>query len=654
VDASNSWRTVSGATLKKVSFCSTRLPFASSVHPTNRIAPSRCSFPFRSPNDHMSHDTRHRRLPLAFTVSLLVAIGAPAAGQAAPAVAHGALRADQQVRGWTILSDREPDDLAVITAAPGYGIDHLELSHEVVMDLNEVRDEKKRGLVNRLTDAAHAAGIPEVVVWDHALYELSYYPERFRSGPGGTIDLDDPAFWSWLKQDYREMLDRVPAVDGIVLTFIETGARAERQHSRTLVTPQQKLAAVVNAVADVVIGERHLNLYARTFAYTHEEYRNIIGAIDRFRPDVRLLMKETPHDFFLTHPNDFFAGTIARPTVIEFDAAGEFNGQGLIASTWPEYVLGRAHDLLRRPHVVGYTARTDRYGGSRIVGHAAEIDLYALRRVVEDPGITAGRVSDDFITKRYGAAARPFVRRAFGNALDVVGSSLYTLGTNVANHSRLDYDGYASSYARHVSGKWIEPPVAHVRHGVNRDLHYWKDVVNRLAPPWTKEPGGAQWNEVPWVKEKGWIQPGEQMDEATLRLVMTEKHWGVAKAEESLRAIAAGKATLRPDDYRELHALFERTLLTARLHEAVAGAYFGFRVWSRGGSFRTPWVTRTVRTGLRDIPTIAALMRTFTEPPPPAQWEWARDADQAMRYEEWITKGWPRYGGMKFNDEYTR
>jgi hypothetical protein len=592
---------------------------------------------------------RRRSWRLALATALLVSSAAAADGQVtSPSAAHGALRADQPVRGWTILSDRETDDLAVIAAAPAYAIDHLELSHQVVMDLNELRDEKKRALVNRLTEAAHAAGIQEVVVWDHALYALSYYPERFRTGPNGTIDLDDPTFWIWLKQDYRDMLDRVPAVDGIVLTFIETGARAERQHSRVLVTPQEKLAAVVNAVADVVIGERHLNLYARTFAYTHEEYRNIIGAIDRFRPEVRLLMKETPHDFFLTHPNDFFAGTIARPTVIEFDAAGEFNGQGQIASTWPEYVLGRARDLLRRPHVVGYTARTDRYGGSRIVGHAAEIDLYALRRVVEDPRISAARVSDEFITKRYGAAARPFVRRAFANALDIVESSLYTLGTNVANHSRLDYDGYASSYARHVSGKWIEPPVAHVRHGVNRDLHYWKDVVNHLAPPWTKAPGGAQWNEVPWVKETGWIQPGEQMDEATLRMVMTEKHWGVTKAEESLRAIDAGRAALRPDDYRELHALFERTLLTARLHEAVAGAYFGFRVWTRGSSFRTPLVTRTVRTGLRDIPAIAEAIRAFPETPPAAQWEWARDADQAMRYVEWITAGWPRYGGLKF------
>src|SRR5690606_35725811 len=99
---------------------------------------------------------------------------------------------------------------------------------------------------------------------------------------------DNPQFWEWLKADYRSMLDLAPDIDGIVLTFIETGARVERQYSRRLQSPEEKLAAVVNAVADVVIGERGLNLYARTFAYTHEEYENITRAIERFeRPEIR-------------------------------------------------------------------------------------------------------------------------------------------------------------------------------------------------------------------------------------------------------------------------------------------------------------------------------------------------------------------------------
>ncbi len=556
---------------------------------------------------------------LGAVLALAIAAHGVTRGSLSAQTRTGPLAPGQTARGWTLLSNSEPDDLAVIAASRAYGINHLELSHQIVMDLREIRDPKRQGLVNRLIDAAHRVGIQEVVLWDHAFYDLDYYPERFRTGPGGTIDLDNPAFWEWLKADYRSMLDLAPHADGLVLTFIETGARAERQHSTTLTTNQDKLAAVVNAVADVVIGERRLALYARTFSYTHEEYRNISGAVAKFaRPEVRLLMKETPHDFFLTHPDDFFAGTIARPTLMEFDAAGEFNGQGLIASTWPQYMIRRARSLLRRPHVIGYVARTDRYGLTRIVGHPPEIDLLALARVAENPDVTADAVYDEFITARYGRAALADVKAAFKNAFDIVTSTLYTLGTNTANHSKLDYDPYSSSYARSVSGKWIDPPVVFVHHGVERQFHYWIDVINHLAPPWAKRLEGTQLNEVPWVLERGWLQPSDLIDETYLGYVRTEKSYGVKLAEDSVQAIERAKPHLTDAQYQELHHYFARTLLTAKLQRAAITAYLGFRIYARGESFRTPALMATEREALAEIPDLARQVREY--PVKPASW----------------------------------
>ncbi len=439
------------------------------------------------------------------------------------------------------------------------------------------------------------------------------------------------------------MLDLVPNADGLVLTFIETGARAERQHSRTLATAQARLAAVVNAVADVVIRERRLTLYARTFSYTHEEYRNIAGAIALFQhPDIRLMMKETPHDFFLTHPNDEFTGTIARPTIVEFDTGAEFNGQGLIANTWPEHILTRARDLLRRPHFRGYVARTDRYGDTRIIGRPSEINLLALDRFTQDPQVTAETIYDDFITARYGCAALPEVKAAFKNAFDIVTSALYTLGTNTADHSSLNYDPYGSSYARHVSGKWLDPPIVFVHHDVNREFHYWKDVIDHLAPAWAKTARGAQLDEVPWVTKEGWLRPGEQMTLAFVEDVRREKQYGVRLAEASVKAIERAKPSLDPRAYEDLHHYFTRTWLTARLHAAVATAYFGFRLYARGEAFRTPASTQAVRDALADIPEIARLIKTYPVKPAAGQWNWVEDADAALKYHGQITQtGWP-------------
>jgi hypothetical protein len=578
---------------------------------------------------------------------------------AALALVARPLAPNEPVRGWTILTDHEPDALATIAAAPKYEINHLQLSHEIVHDLRQIKDADRCGLVNRLTDAAHAAGINEVVLWDHAFYSLDYYPDQFRTGPGQTLDLDNPEFWAWFKADYRAMLDRVPHADGLVLTFIETGARAERQFSKKLTTDQQKLAAVVDAVADVVIGERHLNLYARTFSYTHAEYANIIGAINVLRhPEIQLMMKETPHDFFLTHPNDFYAGTIDRPTLMEFDVAGEFNGQGIVAGTWPEYILRRWRDFAKRPHIVGYTARTDRYGDTHLVGRPEEINLLALHHGFADPNVTAEQIYDEFITEHYGAAAVRPVKAAFKNAFEILTSSLYTLGSVSANHSSLDFDPYASNYVLQVSGKWYEPPISYVGHGVNREFHAWRDVIDHIAPPFVKAPENRrQWDEVPAVVAAGWIHPGEAMNEEYLRYIVTEKTNGVRLAEESLRLIDSAKNALKPADFEQLHHHFMHTLLTARLQRAAASAYFGFRAWSRGVTERTPYVTETTRSGLAEIHEVAKLIREYPVKPAVGQWNWVKDADNAERYFKQIVQtGWPAAtrgianpaAGMKF------
>jgi hypothetical protein len=580
------------------------------------------------------------------------------------------LALDTPVRGWTILSDSQSDARAVIAAARSYSINHLQLSHHLVHDLREM-NRFTRDRVNNLIDEAHRAGITEVVVWDHVLNDINYYPAWFRTGPNHTIDLDNPAFWEWFKADYRRMLDQVPNANGVVLTFIETGARVERQHSKRMKSNQEKLAAVVNAVADVVIGERRMNLYARTFAYTYEEYDNIIGAVKLFNnPRIRLMMKEVPHDFFLTHPSDQYVGKIERPTLIEFDAAAEYNGQGVIANTWPQYMLERYRDLTSRPHVIGFTARTDRYGDTRMIGQPNEINLYALKRATEESSVTAEQVYDEFITAHYGAAALPQLKPAFKNAFDIVSCSLYTLGTVVSNHSALNYDPYASSFVRHVSGKWIDPPTVKLGHGVDRELHYWKDVVNFIAPPFTKtekqlypttkpgaSPSRTRWSEVPQVTSAGWITPGEQMNEQVLRDIVTEKNWGVMLAEQSLQHIEDARGVLEPQKYEQLHQLFQRTLLTARLHRAVASAYYGYRVWCRGEGHRSSYVIQTTRAGLEEIQHIAPLIYDYPHKVPKGQWDWRGDARIAQTYFRWITQGtWPKqsdradnpYSGMAF------
>jgi hypothetical protein len=556
-----------------------------------------------------------------------------------------------QIRGWNILSDSREDAIATIKAAASYKINHLQLSHNIIMDLNEVRQLKKQALVNDLTTKAHEAGIEEVVIWDHALYNLSYYPDKFKTGPESTLNLDDPEFWEWFKQDYREMMQLTPDVDGLVLTFIETGARAENQYSEKLETGAKKLARVVDAVAEVVCDELKKQLYIRTFAYTDAEYKNTIGCISHIKSQkIILMMKETPHDFFLTHPNDKYAGTINRPTIMEFDAGNEFNGQGIIANTWPEYIIKRWSELIRRPRVIGYVARTDRYGDTHLVGTPNEILLRTLKRYTEDQSVTAEKIYDEFITEKYGSESISYLKPAFKNAFDIISSSLYTLGTNVANHSRMDFDPYKSSYGRHVSGKWIDPPVVFIKHDVNMEFNYWTDVIEHIAPARYKVAEAGLSVEAPFVIKNNWVTPEERMDEAYLRYIIAEKKYGVCKATEALELVTRSKQFLNENDYHLVYNLFYRTLLTAKLYEATATSYFGYRVYARGDDYQTEWLVKTVKEALDSMLVIAGEIESYKEHVPKGQWNWYDDAATARKYHKLITEtGWKEYGTIVFN-----
>jgi hypothetical protein len=189
-------------------------------------------------------------------------------------------------------------------------------------------------------------------------------------------------------------------------------------------------------------------------------------------------------------------------------------------------------------------------------------------------------------------------------------------------------------------------------------LHYWRDVVGPLAPPWAKSTEhNEQLEEVRDPVRRGWLRPREEMDEATLGRVLAEKDYGVELAEASVRQVEQAQPYLNGDAYESLHRLFERTLLTARLHRAVAAAYFGFRVYARGEAYQTPFVLQTVEDGLAQVREAAAAIEAYPYAPAEGQWNWAEDAARALQYHAWIAeRGWPQmtngfenpYGGERF------
>ncbi|SHE53043.1 hypothetical protein SAMN05444274_101609 [Mariniphaga anaerophila] len=498
--------------------------------------------------------------------------------------------AENYIRGWNILSNNIGMASRAIDACPDYEINHLQLSHDLMMDLKDVR-ENPRKLMNtrKLIKDAHELGINNVFIWDHALYSLDYYPDKFKN-KDGLINLDNPGFWKWIKDDYRSMLDSVPGISGIVLTFVETGAQVEEQFSEVLKTESEKLASLVDSVASVIIDERGLELYIRTFTHAPKALGFMIGCVNLVKhPDVKVMTKEVPHDFFLPHPVSDFIYKFDKEMLIEFDLGHEYNGQGVVASILPETTIERWKYFARHPNVMGYVARTDRFGSTQNVGRATEVNMYALKRIAEDTTLTADVIVEEFIEKRYGQKAVPLLKDVFLESDEIIASMFYTLGIQIGKHSCMQLENQ-NSYSGHVSGVWIDPPTIKIGHNVNKTFHFWSDVIEHLTPPRFKvgqfidENGNTHWSQIEqrlnYVIENGWVTPGEKINTEYLEYIVTEKRFCESKAAWALEKVReAGKVIDSTENYNELLYLYERTLLTAKLYECTFAAYFGFRYY---------------------------------------------------------------------------
>lgn len=539
-----------------------------------------------------------------------------------------------KIYGWNILTDHMGTALETIEASKNYKVNQLQLSHEICHNLKDVKRQWNRNIVNNLTQYAHKAGISEVFVWDHALYNLSYYPERFKKN--GQINLDDPGFWEWLKDDYRKMLDKIPEVNGIVLTLTETGNRVEDQYSEKWKAPAEKMAAFVDSVAAVVVTERGIKLYLRRLTSDKTE-RDKLSECFRLITcrEITVMEKEAPHEFIINHPVADWIQDIQFPVIIEFDCAHEWNGQGNVASFFPETHYERWKYYQKLPNVIGFSIRTDRFGKTSILNGPAEINLFTLHEAATNPAATFDEITEKYISEKYDSASVPFFKEAFKLAPEIILSSYYTLGLNTTNHSNLDFEN-RSTYTRHVSGRWMDNPEIFIGHDVNQTFQYWSDIVNHLAPTKYKTDERYIADEMPEVTENNWIQPEEMMDTIYLKYILTEKNFGVSQAYKAIAAINAAKPFCTDSKvFNQIYHTFNRTLLSARLRKAYAQVYYANRIWNRGEDFQNDSLKTLIATGVEELRTISAEMKVYRQAGPEGgQYEWVKDADTAFRLAE--------------------
>lgn len=324
-------------------------------------------------------------------------------------------------KGWILIRDDLPYDLELLTHAREYHVNHLQISHDIMMYAWEpITDISRRNRINQLIDTAHANGVQEVVLWTH---EIQYptMPGGFMIG--GKINLDNPGYWVWLDSQYETLFTVCPNADGLVLTLTENWEGADPFDRTATIhtgkTPADTIAQVIQTMWNVC--SRHQkSLYVRNWSGSGGADRWIRDAVMRSDPGVWMFSKATGAGDWSSIQEDYdIIGTCTgHPEMEEFDVVGEYwgltntpwCGVGYQKHLWSEFGVPRG--------MTGVTARVDRDNGKAFES-PNRINMYALDVLADYPDMPVDQIYAYWCSHWFGRTAADRVASALKRAFDI-------------------------------------------------------------------------------------------------------------------------------------------------------------------------------------------------------------------------------------------
>lgn len=342
------------------------------------------------------------------------------------------------IRGFILLDPDEDAVEASIQAAVRFGVNHVQLSHGLIMDLDEIVGDgpevsQRVARLNRAIALAHDRGM-KAYVWDHEFPEGAIV---VCYGPDGDI-------WRQREQVWRTALGRIPDVDGVVLMFGSAGTPpwfticdcewCWDRWGQDLDSPPQaeRLRLVTERMGQVVVREMGKELIARVFVHEPEEnawHRQGFGAVTCL-PMVSM-HKDSVNDWQPYNPFDPTMPVSDQvPGLMETDVAGEYFGESVLPFAAPGYYCWRLAQARDRGGI-GWAARIER-GTRHALGTPNEVNLWALKRCSEESATPLQAIWDQAFESLYGIAPGTEASRILQEVLETSFSirlkSHYALG----------------------------------------------------------------------------------------------------------------------------------------------------------------------------------------------------------------------------------
>jgi len=198
--------------------------------------------------------------------------------------------------------------------------------------------------------------------------EISFHDSILRRRPelmkDGAICASDPFWWEFVEAKLEELLEALPDLAGIIVSPAtrETRVTISANECRC---PRCQTTQPADWYRDLIramfrpLDRRDKILAVRDFTYTSGAQGEVLRAVSEVSERIVISLKNTPHDFYPTFPDNARIGDVGRHRQwVEFDTWGQFFGLGV----FPSIVLDDLAERFRhsqRSGVSGVIARTD-------------------------------------------------------------------------------------------------------------------------------------------------------------------------------------------------------------------------------------------------------------------------------------------------------
>jgi hypothetical protein len=265
---------------------------------------------------------------------------------------------------------------------------------------------QRRDYLRRVIDLANREGLD--VYFENK--ELSFPDILIELNPqlvkNGTLCPNDDFWWDFVRTKYTELFQDLPNIAGII-TAPGTGEsrlaissnRCSCDRCRTS-TPQAWYGKLIMAMYEPIRAAGR-QLAVRDFVFDKKAQTELAETIEKLPEDVIVCLKNTPHDYYPTFPDNPRLGDVGNHRQwVEFDTMGQYFGWGVGPAIIIDDYRRRMATALRHG-VEGVILRTD---WESLDGHSCFhtpnlINLHAASALAVDGDVSSVAIHREWLTE---------------------------------------------------------------------------------------------------------------------------------------------------------------------------------------------------------------------------------------------------------------